>query len=257
MGENTVVILILISTLVIVGLAIGVLVLYNVSQSRIILEVEEAHKKELAYKEELLSNSIEVQERERSRIAKDLHDEIGSKLNIVNLSVNLLKSSINRSSETDQILEQIEMSLTDSIDRARTISHDLLPPILAKFGIQSAINALVSEVNRTGAIKMSTDIGEEWVSITKDKELHLYRIIQELVNNSLKHSKAKNIYISSVAKNDKIHLSYKDDGIGIHNLSVEKIGLGMSSIHTRADIMGAKFVLDEESEGGFSAEIIF
>jgi len=257
MGENTVVILILISTLVIVALAIGVLVLYNVSQSRIILEVEEAHKKELAYKEQLLSNSIEVQERERSRIAKDLHDDIGSKLNIVNLSVNLLKSSIEKNSQTEQILDQIEVSLRDSIQRARTISHDLLPPILAKFGVQSAINALASEVNRTGVIKMSIDIGEEWVSITKDKELHLYRIIQELVNNSLKHSKAKNIYISSKEIEGKIYLCYKDDGIGILNLSSDKIGLGMSSINTRADIMEAKFVLDKEFKGGFSAEIIF
>jgi len=257
MNEQQLFIFIIVSILVMVALAIGVLILYNVSQNRILAEVEAAHKIELEYQTKLLSNSIEVQERERSRIAKDLHDEIGSKLNIVNLNLNVLKSSIPENEASNKILEQIEMSLNDGIDRARSISHELLPPVLSKFGIQSALSALASDINRTGALRMEVDVSQKWMSLSSEEALHLYRIVQELVNNTIKHAEANNITLSLAVEGEISKLIYKDDGIGILSLETESVGLGMSSIYARADLINARLEINSDQSNGFEANLIF
>ena len=116
-----------------VTLAIGVLVLYNTSQRRILKEVEDAHLKEIEYKNNLLANSIEVQERERARIAKDLHDDIGSKLSIVNLNMFykiITKQFVGQlASKVKKVLvcpDKFKFSLTSS--EVSTIIKDSLPP---------------------------------------------------------------------------------------------------------------------------------
>jgi len=207
MGEQELFTLILISISIMVILAIGVLVLYNTSQLRISKEVADAHAKEIEFKNDLLANSIEVQERERARIAKDLHDDIGSKLSIVNLNINLLKSQLQENEQLAPILGQIESSLTDSITRARDISHDLFPPILEKFGIQSALESLGKEVTRTGVLRVHLDIGHEWKQFDRASELHIYRVFQELIHNTIKHAEAQNVWISSKPQADKLNLS--------------------------------------------------
>jgi len=256
MGEQELFSIIIISIVVMVSLAIGVLILYNTSQKRILSEVEASHAKELEYKNNLLSNSIEVQERERARIAKDLHDDIGSKLSIVNLNLNLLKTVVGDSDDTAIIIDQIESSLTDSITRARDISHDLYPPILEKFGIQSALESLAGQVTRTGVLKVNLDIGHDWREFDKAGELHIYRIFQELIHNTIKHAEAKNVWISSENMGDKMKMLYKDDGKGIEITSKESLGLGMSSIQTRIGLLEAEMKIDNDIKKGYKIEFL-
>ena len=252
MTDKELFILILTSIAVVAVLAVGFIVLYNVFQSRILQEVQEAHQKELDYKNGLIANSIEVQERERCRIAKDLHDDIGSKLSIVNLNLNLLKGSITSTGNVDKIIDQIESSLTESITQARSISHNLYPPILEKFGIQSAIESLATEVCRTGQLVVETDITHEWKNFSSSDELHIYRILQELLHNTIKHAKAHEVLISSTERDGKIILIYEDDGIGVQ--AKEGVsGLGLSSIETRINLLGGSMEIDTKTVKGYKA----
>ncbi len=258
MEDQELFIIIIISVFIMVTLAIGVLVLYNTSQRRILQEVEMAHVKEIEYKNNLLANSIEVQERERSRIAKDLHDDIGSKLSIVNLNINLLQSHLSKDEKVSSIIGNIESSLTESITRVRDISHDLYPPILEKFGIQSALESLAKEVTRTGVLRVYLDIDHEWKKFDRAAELHIYRINQELLHNTVKHAEANNVWISSTPEADQLKLSYRDDGKGIDNENHKKSdGLGISSILTRINILNASVKFYDEYEEGYKVEFIF
>jgi signal transduction histidine kinase len=259
MSDKGLFLIILVSILVVIILAVGVVLLYNVFQSRILKELTEAHDKEIEYKNMLISNSIEVQERERCRIAKDLHDEIGSKLSIVNLNLNLLKGSVVANEKTAKIIDHIEHSLSDSIQETRTISHNLYPPILDKFGIQNALEALSQEITRTGVLKVETQIAHEWKKFDKNEELHIYRIFQELFQNTIKHAEAKNVLISSELKDKKLVLQYKDDGKGLNKEkeSLMKAGLGLSSIETRVNLLKGNMNVDENTKRGYKINFEF
>ncbi len=242
--------IIIISFLIVIALAIGIIVLYKVFESRILTEAKEAHQKELDHKNQLISNTIEVQERERHRIAKDLHDDIGSKLSVVNLNLNLLKDSIEPSDKTDMMIDHIELSLSESIKHTRTISHNLHPPILEKFGLKSAIESLANEVTRTGVLKVHVDSVEEWKEFSKSEELHIYRIVQELIHNTIKHAKASDVHIKVEDQKGNMTLQYSDNGKGLQNAENGK-GLGLSSIETRVNLLNGKMHLDTKRKKGY------
>lgn len=230
---------ILISMIVMIGLAIAIIILFNLSQRRILTEQAIAHENELAFQKELLTSNIETQEKERTRIARELHDDIGSKLNVIGLNVRMLKSTYEKGNDPEVILDHINTALKSSIERTREISHELMPPILTKFGIHSALNSFATSIIRTGQIEVTLDITEDWGALDKMEELHIYRIIQELTTNTLKHAEAKNIAIESKTNMNELTISYSDDGKGIKNKETFMSGLGISNINARTKLLNA------------------
>jgi len=247
--------IVLFSTILMVGLAMAIIILFNLSQKRILAEQKIAHDNELSFQKELLNSNIETQEKERSRIARELHDDIGSRLNVINLNIRLLKGIYEKGKDPEVVLDHINTAIKSSIERTREISHELMPPILTKFGIQSALNSLATSINRTGQIKVTLDMTEDWGEMKKMDELHIYRIIQELTTNSLKHAKAKNIIITSKVNNDQIHIVYSDDGIGIKDKVTYMTGLGMNNIQARSKLLNAKTYLNKEVTKGMQFEL--
>lgn len=251
MADQSIYNLVLISICVMVALSLGIIILFSVSQRRILAQVREAHDLELAHQQELLQSNIETQERERARIARELHDEIGSKLNVVNLNVNLLKVQTKNSENIDQTIDHINTALSASIARTREISHALIPPILEKFGILSTINNLATQVNRTGAVEVDVNINHEWNIKDSMKELHIYRILQELITNTVKHANATNILISSNQDENHLEITYKDDGKGITNLDDNFSGIGIKNIETRILLLNAEYEIKSTANNGF------
>lgn len=250
MNEGTPYHLIIISILIMIVLASSVILIFFIYNKKVISSLKEAHLKETEYQDRLLTSNINTQESERARIARDLHDDVGSKLNIINLNLNLLKTALKRNENTEEILYQIESSLSEGIERSRSIAHELLPPILTKFGIQSAINALASKINMTGQVSFTSSIAEDWSKLTINQELHIYRVIQELTNNTLKHANAKTIDISSTMSDNQLMLIYSDDGIGMNLNDFKGKGLGMDNIEIRAKLMNAKVEVKSQLKKG-------
>lgn len=247
--------IVLISTIVMICLALAIIILFNLSQRRILSEQTIAHENELAFQKELLSSNIETQEKERSRIARELHDDIGSKLNVVNLNIRLLKGIYEKGNDPEVVLNDIKTAIKSSIERTREISHELMPPILTKFGIHSALNSFATSINRTGQIKVDLDIEEDWGALDKMKELHIYRIIQELTTNTLKHAKAKNITIKSKINNNELKIVYSDNGVGIKDEETFMTGIGISNINARSKLLHARSNLNTEITAGMKFEI--
>ena len=238
MSDSTLVILIVTSMIILMILALTVLWFFFYFQNKIIHFKMKEKEIEIEYQKKLLLNTVKTQENERARISAELHDDIGSTLNVLNLNLHLLKRKISQDSETLKIFVQIEDLLVKSISQTRIISHNLMPQMLRKFGFQHALHELADSVNLNGSVHISVR-NEHLCNLKNDlNQLHLLRIIQELINNTLKHSEASEIEIHfTYSEMDQLMtMSYTDNGAGF-DYKAEYPGLGIYNIKTRAELL--------------------
>ncbi|MDC7998096.1 sensor histidine kinase [Gilvibacter sediminis] len=250
MFENTEIIsLILIALSFLLLMAIALVIFFFLSRKKIInAELEKANM-EISFQKEMLQATILTQEKERKRIAQDLHDAISSKLNIVSLNTNVLLEGGVDVQQTNEMLGTILQISNSTLESSRRIAHDLLPPVLQKFGLKAAVEELTNDYNRAhdGLITLKNDYQPD--SLEAKEELHLFRIIQELVNNSLKHGAATQINIE--LKSQPPGLNYSDNGIGFENTaSAGKPGLGMKNIESRVALLGGQSRFESEAGNG-------
>lgn len=241
--ENTFVFLMAIGILIMLALALAFVLFFNFSQNKIL--TEQMRNQQLAYEhqEELLHSTILTQEAERKRIARELHDEIGSKLNIILLNIHRLKKFTQENEEMGAITKEVNTVINTTIDTTRRISHDLLPPILEEFGLIEAIKELHDTFQQTGSLVINFDLVEHETNIDdKIIELNIFRVLQELINNSLKHGKASEITIKLWVKRSVIKVEYLDYGKGFDSRDLKnKKGLGMKNIESRLNMIEASF----------------
>lgn len=166
------------------------------AQQKIISKELQTKNLELEFQKQMFSKVIEIQENERKRIAQNLHDEISSKLIALSLNLHLLKSEKSSNLEKENSLQIIEKINKETIETSRNISHNLFPPILEKFGLNEAFEEMFSELNKSKQIEIQFYSEINLSELLKNSQLHLYRIIQELINNSIKHGKATKVNIN-------------------------------------------------------------
>lgn len=210
------------------------LVFFYFSKKKIIQKELEKKNLELEYQRDLLQATIEVQEEERKRIAQDLHDDISSKLNIVSLNSHMLTTPDLTSDEVSEITGTIINLVNKALDNSRRIAHNLLPPVLDKFGLAAGLEELYFELKSSKSLVVNHENNVTFNETDKDRHLHVFRIIQELINNSLRHGKASVVSIVFDENDGKIVCKYSDNGIGFdsENLKSQK-GLGMKNIESR------------------------
>lgn len=252
--DAQIIVIILIAILVLLLMAGALIVFFFFSRKKIInAELEKANL-EISYQKDLLYATIETQEEERKRIAQDLHDAISSKLNVVSLSTNVLIGGTLDEKESVETLSHILSITTRTLESSRRLAHNLLPPILENFGLQAAIEELCDEFNQSKKLTVHHDIQYN-TSIPKNNELHLFRIIQELLNNSVRHGKADLVELT-IQDDDQLQMYYKDNGQGFDPAAVEKKkGIGLKNIESRVDILGGELSYDSEIGNGVTFQI--
>src|SRR5258708_30487642 len=185
----------------------------------------------------LLNASIKLQEEERQRLAADLHDDAGPLLATVRLYLN--ENLVNQDKATQlQSIFQARQIIDDTIQLVRNISHSLMPPTLKNFGLESAINDLFQKISGSGTMNASSRFHDYRERLKPEKELVVFRIVQELVNNILKHSNSSFIHLTQNEHGEKFYLRIHHDGRGIVQSDFEKlnksnIGLGLKNISSR------------------------
>ena len=171
-------------------------------------EHERVRLLERDYNNNLLRISHYAEENERKRIAQDLHDDIGALLSTTKLYLSHIKENT-----TMMLHNKIEVLLDKAIQNLRHISHRLSPTSLEQFGLISAIEGTIDDISKISPIQI--DLGSNLTErLTVTQELHLYRIFQELLNNTLKYSKATKVLIRIERKYDVIMCEYTDNGVG-------------------------------------------
>ena len=187
-----------------------------------------------------VSRDLELLENERKRIANDLHDDVGTLLSAISIRINCLDI---QKEKDQQHLELVHQYIDQAMQRIRNISHNLTPQTLIREGLDPALREFLNQY------KDVTNTSIEYVYEVKTvipphKSLQLYRMIQELVHNGLRHSKATRIQLCLFEKARKIHLLYSDDGVGFMLDKVsDKKGLGLSSLKNRTEILAGKMKL--------------
>ena len=213
---------------------------------------------QIQFQNDILQKTILTQEEERKRIAQDLHDDISSKLIAVSLNLYLLNSEKTPDADKKEILENISAINNKAVETSRKIAHNLFPPVLEKFGLIAALEELTSDYNKTKSVEINLKSELKLNEFSKTNQLQIFRIIQELINNSVKHGKSKNIDIIFEDINAVNTCIYKDNcfGFDLKNLDKAK-GLGFSNIENRITNIKGKYVIASEINNGFQIKFSF
>jgi signal transduction histidine kinase len=254
--ENQLIIIVLIGVLLLLLMGVALLLFFFLSRKKIVEKELEKNTLEINHQKEIIQSIIITQEEERKRIAQDLHDDISSKLNVINLNANLLKDGELTPEEYTVVNNGILEATEKTLESARKIAHNLLPPILEEFGFKDAVEELADSFNNSRKINIEYTINYPKKQLIPQNELHLFRITQELINNSVRHGKANNSVIDISFKNDQLIFNYRDNGVGFNSNNVEhKKGLGMKNIESRVSLLNGKYTIGSEIGKGFKIRI--
>lgn len=201
--------------------------------------------KEKTLLEQQSKNSLlEGQEKERGRIARDLHDGLGAMLTTMKLK---LAQGLNKNTK-----EELTKLLDDAIQEARNLSRNLMPTVLMDFGLFDAL-AQLSEItgkNTGTTIKYSCDSEWEKSKLKKSRQVYVYRIVQEVINNALKHADCTEIQLSITEFDDQMNMYIKDNGKGLENVQrLESSGFGIKNIKERAELLNGEVIFESGRHG--------
>jgi len=221
------------NSLIVVVIIVGIVLLY------FIITAVRYQRRSLRLHKERIQAEIDTLENERKRIASDLHDELGPLLSAVKLQINNLET-------TDpgdlQIIGKSSGYIDSIITKLREISNDLMPNTLLRKGLKNAVVEFID--HSQDAYKLPVKfICEQDLQLSQDKEINLYRIVQEITHNTIKHAKATMLIIKISIQDDRLFLMTADNGRGFDYFSKihDNSGLGLRNLQSRTEVMGGEF----------------
>ena len=234
-------------SILIASVVIGIIIVY------FFMSVIRQQRENLAQRKKSILREIAGLEKERARIASDLHDELGPLLAAVKMKINSFELA---DAEDEVQLEKTNDHIDDILKRMREISFDLMPNTLLKKGLVTALIEYVDFLNNQNNIQIIF-INECYFDIHEDKSVNIYRIVQEVIHNSLKHARATEIRIELKDRNDKINLTISDNGMGFDykKALAENTGIGLTSISNRAQIAGGRMFVESTQGTTYIFEI--
>ncbi len=228
---------------VILVLGVAIVFFVRLHLKRMLVAQQKLSAEKLMHQKELLEYSVEIQERERKRIASDLHDELIGQLNVIRLSI----VSKNTTIDTQEML-------SGSIATARRISHDLSPPLLEETPFSEWIYNMASPLKPHYTIRLNI-WKDPSANISKDVKLQLIRILQEFINNIIKHANAKTISFSLRVAKSYVALQITDDGKGFDTRSKTQ-GLGLKNMELRMQLLKGRYKLKSSNDSGTNLLIL-
>ena len=236
------------SILTFIVLVVGFFVFIKKYQSRKLLHLQEKQALQARFQQELLQTQLEIQEQTFHQISQEIHDNIGQVLSLVRLNINTLSSAGHEEkiSQTDRLLGQ---AITD----LRQLSHNLNTGYLQRTGLVEALAQLLANLERTGKFTTSFSCSAD-VHLKDDAIIILYRIVQETINNIIKHADASHVSISMEEANGLLSIVVADNGKGF-DTTVVKGGIGLTNMVNRARMIGASVEMKSQINGGTSVTI--
>ena len=238
----------LFGTLAMLCLTLGIVFFVIFHQRKVIRFNDQLKKLEDDKQQILLNASIKFQEEERNRIAADLHDDVGPLLATARLYLN--ENLINQEPAAQlQSIFSAKQIIDDAIQLIRNISHSMMPPTLKNFGLESAMSDLFQKINGSGTLNASVRFHDYRTRLKIEQELLIFRIIQELVNNIIKHSNAGFIHLTQNANTTHSYFRLHHDGQGIVQTEFDRLnhvstGLGLKNIASRIKVLDGRIFFE-------------
>lgn len=235
--------------LILVAFIIFFIVSYQKKSFKTQLKME--HMKTLAEREATLA-SFQGQESERQRISKELHDDISAMLTATKMKVNFLGIKVKKDESLSREIQDIKTILTQSIDSTRALSQNLMPYSLTKFGLSQSVEQLINKISSPPEFIASFKLIGEPVELESETRLMLFRSIQEIINNCIKHSHASSLQVNFNWSDEKLKIHINDNGVGFdYEKKMDDIntGLGIKNIESRLHIIDASHEIVSNSKG--------
>jgi len=238
-----------VAILIIAGILTTILVFFLVTLIR-------HQKRNIKLHKEKIVAEITTLENERKRVSADLHDGLGPLLSTVKFQI----KSVEVTDQGDrQLISSAGTHIDDMLVKIREIANDLRPTVLVRGGLAKAIEEFAAGINLSKVTSVVCDTGNYVNALDKDMEMHLYRIVQEIVNNAIKHAGSPTIDIKLKSENNKISLQISDFGKGFDMQEILKKsnGLGLRNIMSRVEMLGGDIYIDTSNGKGtvYSIEI--
>lgn len=227
---------------------IGVVVLY------FIISLIRHQRRNIRLNQEKVKAEVLTLENERRRIAADLHDEIGPTLSSIKLMLSGIQTTDPRDEET---VKKINHHIDQTIRRLREISNNLMPRILEKRGLADALKMLIDEISRIHpSLKITLDCTLQKLP-DEQQSLHIYRMIQEITHNTIKHAQANSLSIQLFSTDNQLRLITRDDGKGFQLVEESKkaSGLGLRNLMSRSEIMKGNINITSSPQKGTTIQL--
>lgn len=227
--------------LIVVGV-VGTILIY------FIITIIRYQRRSLRLHKEKIQAEIDTLENERKRIASDLHDELGPLLSAVKLQINSLDAS---NEEDQEVINKSSLHIDSIITKLREISNNLMPNTLIRKGLQKAITEFSEHAQQASGLQVKF-VCEQPLTLNQHKEINIYRIIQEILHNTIKHAGASILIIKMVIEENRLLLMTADNGKGFDYFSKlrDNPGLGLRNLQSRAEVMGAELTCQSEPGKG-------
>lgn len=242
--ETKIILLVVVGTAAVMLMAFTVVFFVFLYKRRVLENELKISALKSQHQQDMIAAALRSQEEERNRLGRELHDSVGATLSSVKMNIQV---SIEKKS-TQPLAPMLEF-LNDTIQQVRKISHQMMPIVLKKYGLEKAIEDLFE---KTANEQLSTHVAiAELINLSEEDQMLVYRIIQELMSNSLKHGHVSALKISGKRTPDCYVLEYADDGIGYPESVIKKSeGMGMYNILTRAQALNATVHFSNGQNGG-------
>ena len=200
---------------------------------------------------------LKGEEQERSRLAKDLHDGLGGMLSGIKHSMGNMKENLIMTPDNAAAFERSMDMLDSSIQEMRRVAHNMMPEALVKFGLDTALEDFCNHINQSRALNVSyQSLGIENNSVEQTTAITIYRIVQELLNNAIKHASANNAIVQLSKEQSKITFTVEDDGKGFDTSVLNKTrGIGWSNIQNRVEFLKGKIDVHSKAGKGTSVTV--
>jgi signal transduction histidine kinase len=246
---------------ILIGSAITLLIIsllsYRTYQQK--QKIQQQRIAELETQQQLTATEavLKGEEQERTRLAKDLHDGLGGMLSGIKYSFNTMRGNLVMTPDNAQAFERSMDMLDSSIKEMRRVAHNMMPEALVKFGLDTALKDFCTDINNSGALQVSyLSIGLENVMIDQTVAITIYRIVQELINNTMKHAAAKSAVVQVSKTNNQLTVTVEDDGKGFDTAILQQYkGIGWSNIQNRVEFLKGNLDVQSGKEKGTSVHI--
>jgi signal transduction histidine kinase len=225
-----------------------IIILFVVIYQRKLLRQQREHKQSKeTHQLELLQATLDSQEKERDRIGRELHDGVGVLLSTARMYLQHWEEEGKTGKKT--VGKRIDEMLIETIESVRRVSSDLRPVVLETLGLAEAISDLTRAIDNSSSIDIEFKDSYAYRLAQKD-ELHIYRVVQELLTNGLRHSEATKIHLEMSSHLHLFSLSYQDNGKGMSKNLIEKKGLGLKNMESRINALKGKWAIKNSPDGG-------
>jgi len=230
------------------------IIIFIRNQNRLLRQRQQLQEARLQHQAELMRAVIESQEAERRRIGQDLHDSVGTALSNLRIAVDMYDGAAAAAHDTGgRCKTLIDRIILD----VRGIAHNLSPPGLVLYGLKGALEDLCENMVRAGSLQvsLSNNAGSLPDELPQSKAILLYRVMEELLNNTMKHARATTAHIGMTSEEGVLLVQYRDDGTGMPTGAARKKGMGLQNIESRLGLLNAIYTFPVPTHPGFAMHI--